>query len=66
MLHDTTDDNIAVLVSQGVHVKLGGTVKVLVDQDGGLDADLNGLSHIPEVAWGFQVMLPWVTGGVQH
>ena len=47
VLHDSADDDIAILVSQGVNVQLSGAVEVLVDQDGGLVADLDSFSHIP-------------------
>lgn len=32
VLHDTADDNIAILVSQCINIKLNSTVQVLVNQ----------------------------------
>lgn len=47
VLHDTADDNVALLVTQSIHVQLGGAVQVFVNQHRLLGVNLDSSGDVP-------------------
>lgn len=50
MLHDTADDDVALLVAQSINVQLDGAIEVLVDQHRLVWVNLHGGVDVPAAA----------------